>query len=189
MKNKHQIGTALVADFVTAITNLSTTATAQFMAEQSERATIQTIESMGVGGYVQANDMPTVSQQEMVKSSLDAHVKKAQADQIATFTAIQLQQMENQDKRYRGKKITVNIIDPDFSPVESYWLDVNTGEYSTGILKSRQVKGVIEDIVLSKNIIILKPTMLSKLLFPSRKYFAVYVINPETLQPAISLEI
>ncbi len=186
-------GSLLIADFQSAIANLITMETAKYAAEQAEQATIQTIEtasSPNNGIYVTPYDIPLVSQEWLVQSSLDAHIKKVQAQQITTFTIAQIAQLEAEDKqKYMGKKVRIIVLNSEIGAVESYWVNNQTGQYSQGIIKARVVKGIIEDISFNKNLLIIKPLLASRLLLSARKYFLVAVINPETLEPVVSISL
>lgn len=183
-------GGALVADFTAAITNLSTAETAKYVAEQSELNTMSSIEAASQGQYVMPQYISPDDQASLVRSSLDAHIKKVQAEQLTSFTWGQIAQMEADDKqKFCGRKVRVTVLEPASQPIESYWYNNNIGQYTSGYVKSRVVKGIIDDISLSKNMIVLKPTLTSRLVLPGRKYFAVFVINPQTLSPLVDLAI
>ena len=180
-------GKMLVDDFQSAMTNLTTAATANFSAEQSELATLQTIEAANPQ-YVTTRDIAPNVQQDLVRSSLNAHMQKVQAEQITTLTGQQLAQMEAEDRqKFIGKKLKITVLDKAFKPIESYWWNKNTGQYSQGTFKSSTLKGKIEDISFRKNLLIIKPTLKSRIIIPDRKFLFVYVINPQTLEPAVEL--
>lgn len=186
-------GSLLVSDYRSAMTNLTTVETAKYMARQSEQATIHTIESAALGNnnvFVTPGDIPATSQETLVKSSVNAHLQKVQAEQLKSFTAEQIAQMEQEDKRkYIGKKIRITVTDSAIEPVESLWFDNKTGKYHKGIIKNKVIKGLIEDIVFAKNLLVIKPLWTSRLFLPARKDYFVYVINPDTLAPAVDISL
>ncbi|HUP26176.1 MAG TPA: hypothetical protein VM124_00840 [Candidatus Limnocylindrales bacterium] len=186
-------GRLLIADFQSAIANLVTAETAKYAAEQSEQATMQTLETVSAqnnGVYVTPRDIPQVSQEALVKSSLDAHIKKVQAEQITSYTAVQISQLEAEDKqKYIGKKMQVIVLDKDIGAIQSYWHDNQTGQSSQGLVKANAIKGVLEDMSFDKNLLIIKPLLASRLLLSARKYFLVSVVNPQTLQPIIDIRL
>lgn len=186
-------GDALVADFQSAIANLVTMETAQYAAELSERAAIQTIQTADRGSnglYVTPRDIPDAAQQLLLHSSVDAHIKKVQAQQIASYTAGQIAELEATDiKTYLGKKIQVDVIDQEIGAVESYWHDDKTGKESRGVIKAKTVKGIIEELSFSKNLLVIKPLLASRLILSARKFFLVSVINPTTLSPLVSIKL
>ncbi len=180
---------ALVAEFQAAITNLATMYTAQHAAAQSETDTIQTLESMGIGNgvYVTPNDIPDHVKDQLTQSSLDAHLKKVQSEQITTTALQQVSEREAIAKRaYLGKKITFHLEDASFQPFESVWTDKKTGQFKTSVINNRRVSGTIDDLSFEHNLIVLKPLWFSRLFTPGRKYFLVHVINTTTILPAIS---
>jgi ABC-type transporter MlaC component len=184
-------GRSLVDDFLAAMTNLSTAKTARYVAEQTEQDALQTINYVGAGqasGAVTPAGITPELQQAMVRSSLDAHVQKAQAQQITAYTSQQLAETEQTARqKYVGKTVKVGIIDATFQPVETYWWNSNTGQFDQGTIKFKSIKGVIDEVQLEQNRLILKPTFGSRLMLPQRKFVVVYIINPKNLQPAVSL--
>lgn len=184
-------GAQLVSDFTSAINNLTTAETAKYVAEQTEQATIDTLRTVGEQSAAgQPVSMTPDQQAELVRASLDAHMQKAQSEQINDFTDQQLLDVGEQDKQnYIGKKIKVRVIDAGFEPIESVWQDKHTGQTRKGKIKTKTIKGIIEDLSLEKNAIALRPALKSRLLLPDRKAFFVYVINPATLQPAVEISL
>ena len=178
-----------MADFVSAMTNLTTAETAKLAARQSEQATLQTIESANPQ-YVTPGDLSPEVQDQLVRSSLNAHLQKVQADQIISLTDQQLSQTEIDDKqKYIGKKARITVLDRKFQPLESYWFNDKTGQEREGVLKSKSINGIIHDLSFRKNVLLLKPTLKSRILLPDRKFIFVYVINPETLIPAVDISL
>lgn len=185
-------GQLLVADFQSAFANLVTMETAKYAAEQSEQATMQTLQTAGAnnGIYVTPHDIPANAQEVLVRSSLDAHIKKVQAQQIASYTAAQISQLEIDDiAKYQGKKVQITVRDLEIGAVESYWYDQKTGQESRGVIKAKTIKGTIEELSFKKNLLVIKPLLASRILLSARKYFLVSVINPETLAPLISIDL
>lgn len=184
---------SLVNDFLSALTNNITAETAQYAAEQSEQDTLQTIIASGsarIGGYVTPQDIPVDTQQLLVKSSLDAHVKKVQADQVKQLAAGQLKQMQSDNESvYVGKKVRIIIVDQSCDPVESFWFNDKTGQQNVGSVKRGVITGRIRKIELVKNLLIIEPTLVARLLNPARKYYLVYPINPQTLTPAVQIKL
>lgn len=183
-------GDRLVADFLAALTNRIAAETAHVVAEQSEQDTLQTLASTGTapGGYLAPGNIPVNVQETLVRSSLDAHVKKVQAEQVKALAATQLTQMQYQNEAaYLNRRVHIRVIDSSSQPIESYWLSAQTGQESIGTVKGNTVKGVIRTIALDKNVLIIEPTLTSRLFNPARKYFLVYVINPQTLAPAVKI--
>lgn len=185
-------GPLLIANFETAINNLATAETAKYVAEESEQETMRTINSTTAHNsvYVTPEDLSPEAQAEIVRSSVNAHLQKAQSEQINAFADQQVAEMEALTKQnYVGKKVKVSVLDKKFKPLESVWQDKNTGEVTQGTIKSSSISGVIDDINFEKNVIVLRPSFRDKLLVPDRKYIFVYVINPNTLTSTVELSI
>jgi len=186
-------GDTFMADFTAAVTNLTTAATAQSMADQSEQDALNTINYVGAqqaGSSLALNAIAPELQRAIVRSSLDAHVQKAQSEKINSFAAEEMMRMEAEMKKnYIGKKVRISIVDKAFNPLESYWWNPNTGEFDKGNVKFGNVKGIIEDISLEKDLIVIKPSLGDKILMPKRKFIVAYVIKPDTLLPAINLSL
>ena len=180
-----------MADFESAINNIATAQTAKYVARQTEQQTMQTLNQVSAQSnavYVTPQDIAPDVQTEIARASLDAHLKKAQAAQIDAFAEQQLAETEQADKKdYIGKKVKVTIIDKPFKPVESYWFNDRTGQYDQGNVSFGSVKGLIQDLSFRKNLIVIKPTLRSRIIMPKRKFLFIYVINPETLKPAVDL--
>jgi hypothetical protein len=186
-------GAALVAGFQVAMTNRATADAAQHMAAQTEQQTMAVLGAIGNQAnpiFITPRDITPEIQTELVRASIDAHLKKAQAEQIGSFTSRQLIESEQIiKKRYIGRKVKVGISDREFEPIDTYWLNQRAGRYDTGTIKRGSISGIIEDLSLSKNLIILRPTLKDKVLVPQRKFVVVYIINPVTLEPAVSINI
>ena len=186
-------GELLISDFISAMTNLSTAETAKYVAQRTEQETMEALRSIGANTnpvFLTPADIDPAAQQHIARASLDAHLQKAQSEQISAFTDQQVGRMEADDRaNYRGKKVQVTIIDRDFKPVESVWEDKRTGQVRTGIIKKGSIKGSIEEIDFRGNRLIIKPSLSGRLLVPDRKYFFVYPVNPVTLQSAVQIRL
>jgi hypothetical protein len=185
-------GEQLIGDFLAAMTNRAAAETAHVIAEQSEKDTLQTLAGTGAApsGYLSPGNIPEPVQQNLVRSSLDAHIKKVQAEQVRALALNQLVQMQAENEAaYLNRKVEIKIIDPSVQPVESYWFHEQTGQESIGVIKKAVVKGFIRTIELDKNLLILEPTLSARLINPARKYFLVYVINPQTLTPTVNIKL
>ncbi|MES2971777.1 MAG: hypothetical protein V4702_05645 [Patescibacteria group bacterium] len=193
LSNVHLSGDLLVGDFLAALTNRMTAETAKIVAEQTEADTLRTVQQATLNpgaAYLNPNEILSTSQDMLVRSSLDAHVKKVQAEQVSAMAADQLSQMQSENQiAYVGKKVQINVLDHSSNPVESYWVNSKTGQETTGIVKKSSINGVIDTVALDKNLLLIKPTLGSRLINPARKYFLVYVINPQTLTPAVKISL
>lgn len=175
--------------YLSAMSNLTTAKTAEYMAKQSEDETLSNIKEFSQSQYAHEDFLP-ISPQSLVKSSLNAHVQKAQAEEINNFANQQLIKMEDEIKvRYRRKKIQVTVLDLDQKPIESISFDKMTGVHHNTMLTAKKVVGVFDDASLFENVLVLVPTTTSKIVLPGRKYIAVYVVDPKTQKPLVNFRI
>lgn len=185
-------GDLLIADFQTAINNLSTAETAKFVAAQTENRTMEAILSAGAANaiYTTPDDLGDSAKEQLLHESLNAHLQKAQSEQIQAYANSQVMQLEAAAKEeYIGKKVRIIVKDPKFKPLESIWQDVQTGEVRNGEVTYKTIKGKLQDLSFERNVLVIEPDWISKMLYKDRKYFLAYVINPENLKPAIGVEL
>lgn len=183
------MGKALIDDYVSAMTNRTTAATASMAASQTEAATLRTLRAANPG-YVTPGDLSPALRDMLVRTSLDAHLQKVQAEQINALTETQISQTEAADRqRYIGRKTEVTVLDKSFEPLESYWYSRKTGQANQGTIRSKSVTGIIHDLSFEANVLMLRPTWKSRLILPDRRYIFVYIVNPSSLQPAVSLKV
>jgi hypothetical protein len=186
-------GDLLVSDFISAITNLSTAETAKYVARRTEQETMEALRSVGANTnpvFLTPADIDPQAQAHIARSSLDAHLQKAQSEQISAFTNQQVSQMEASARQtYAGKKVRIAIVDKAFEPIESVWFDKRTGNYRRGVIKKGSIKGSIDEISFGQNRLVIKPSLGGRLLVPDRKFFFVYPVNPETLAPAVKISL
>lgn len=183
------LGESLVADFQTVFLSGVAVATAKYEAERSEESAVNYLGSMSSSQILSPNAIPEYSQDAVARASLDAHVKKVQAQQMQKLNADQLNNLIAQDqKTFKGKKVLVEVLIPEKQPIESLWFDKYKG-YKKGQLKTKKISGLIEDVLLDKNALILKPKLAKGLLNPGLKNYIVYITDVESLQPMVKLTI
>lgn len=183
-------GPLLISQFETAINNIATAETAKYVAEKTEQETMDAINSSVAHNsvYVTPEDLSPEAQAQLLRSSVNAHLQKAQSLQINNFANQQVAEMQIQTNQlYKGKKVKAINIAGKSTPFESVWQDSRTGEVNQGQIKSKTVSGIIEEINFEKNALILTPSMKDKLLVPDRKFIIVYVLDPDSLKPAVDL--
>ncbi len=179
-------GSLLVADFQAAFISAATAEAAKHEAEHSENSITNYLESASSGHLLNPAVLANDAQTHVTRASLDAHIKKVQAQQMQAISSAQLEQLIARDQvTYHGRKVRVRITSHK-DPVESLWLDKQSG-YRKGTVKKSSVTGFIEKILLDTNALILKPTYASRLLTPALKNYIVYVTDPETLLPMVQL--
>lgn len=185
-------GDLLISEFQSAMVNLSTAYMAEAEAQHTEEDIENTLKyappSNGV--FLRPDDISTAAADRLVKTSVDAHVKKVQAEQIKAYTASQVsqQQMEAEQK-YKGRKVQITAVGDSKDVFIPLWLDKNTGGLREGTFKGKAIAGTIEDLALEKNLLVIKPNLMWRTIQPDRKFFLVVVINVHTLNPNIKIGI
>jgi hypothetical protein len=180
-------GQQLVHDFQSVYIAVATAAAAHHEAEHSEHAVVEYLARATSGTFLNPSVIAQESQPSLTKASLDAHVKKVQAEQIQAFSDAQIQQQNAKVQiLYRGRKVQINVLTNGSSPIESIWLDKRTG-YRQGVVQRARLTGVIQEIHLDKNLLVVLPTRLPRLVNPNLKQYLVYIIDPLTLTPMVEL--
>src|SRR4051812_3422797 len=92
-------GQELVNMYMTVVTNTLTAETALAHAAESEASTMQAIASSGIAMKNLLHDERPLSdteQNQLLHDSLDAHVKRVQADQLHSFSQQQFENLESE---------------------------------------------------------------------------------------------
>lgn len=182
-------GQQLVGDYQTIFVSMSTIQAAHYEAERSENSFVSQLNAMSAGTYLNPGAIAPDYQHDMTKASLDAHVKKVQAQQLDSMNNSQLQALSAHDAGlYKGRKVKVQVLTHNEQPIEMVWFDPQHG-YRSNISKRPSVSGIIEEVLLDRNLLVLRPAFGSRMLNSSLKNILVYVINPDTMQPMISLNV
>lgn len=185
----HTSAQPLIADYQTVFVSTATTEAALYEANRSENALISQLESISSGTYLNPAAIPGTYQDDVTRASLDAHIKKVQADQLHSMNQSQIAALVEQARStYRNRKIQVTITAPQKEPVEMVWFDEQHG-YRSSIYKKQRLSGIIEDVLLDRNILLLKPTLSMRLINSRLQNYICYVIDPETLSPMIDVTI
>ncbi len=188
--NSDNSGKELVEQFKDALIIRSSAEYASEEAVRSENETVSGLDAISRGSYLNPSSVPEDLQNQIARASVDAHIKKVQAKQLNENSKYQLEDMKlNLNEKYNGKKIKVNVLNRQQKPIESIWYDPKYNDYYNGILDTGGISGKIQEILLNKNAILVKPNLLSRLSASNRKLFMVFIINPDDLTPLVSLEI
>lgn len=187
--NSTVTGQQLVADYQSALISIATSNAADFEAKRSESELLDNLNSMSNGNYLNPVNIDQNFGENVARASLDTHIKKIQAEQIKTMSNTQLiETLSNDEKDFKGKRVKILSLNKDFQPFEALWFNDQTG-YNPSIYKKKAIEGKIEELLIEKNALIIKPKILSRILVNDLKFFIVYVINPNTLEPAVSIEL
>lgn len=182
-------GALLLADFQTVFISTATIGAAEYEAERSESQLMEQLGSMGNGTYLQPSSLTNYSQDDISRASLDAHIKKVQAQQLGSMNQLQLQTLLQKDQAlYSGRKLQVTKLAHDKDMIISEWFNPQTG-YRQSLTKGNKITGIIESVILDKNMIVLKPTLKTRLLQSELTNYAVYIIDPNSLEPMVELAI
>ncbi len=182
-------GVQLVADFQATMVNLAGAKISAEEARQSENIAVSELQYFSRDTVLNPTFIPVESGSDIARTSIDAHIKKVQAEQIQRLSQDELAAMTTQDKeRFTGRHVVVHVIDRPSKPIESIWFNSKRG-YSNSTVDTNRIKGIVAEVWLEKNSILIKPTLKSRIIDPGRKNYIVYVINPSTMQPMVELEI
>lgn len=183
-------GNLLLSDFQSAFITLATAEYARQEARHNEQAVVSELASLSSHAYLQPGSIDLSRQPGIERASLNAHVMKVQAEQIQQMSVQQLAQVEEQIQHdYIGRKVLVSALGgaPE-SPFDAVWFNPGTG-YRSNALNKRQVRGVIKEISLSKNLLVLKPLGATRFINRDLTAYLVYPINPEVLEPLITIDL
>ncbi|MBC7581386.1 hypothetical protein H7097_00780, partial [Aeromicrobium sp.] len=166
-------GQQLVNNFQTALISLDTSQAAQFEAERSENALVEHLRTISSGSYLQPVALDDGSQDAVTRASLDAHIKKVQAEQINQLNTEQLANLQAVVLAdFRRRKVRITVVNAKLKPIESIWYDQNTG-YRNSINSRKTVVGVIDEILLDRNALVIKPVGLTRFINKSLTSFVV----------------
>jgi len=180
-------GKNLLEDFKTVFVSMATIEAAQHEAERSESAVMAYLSKVNSGFYLNPNAISENSQMNAARASLDAHIKKVQVQQMTSMNAQQLQSLIDQDRSsYIGRKVRVSVTSLEIMPIVSVWFDINNG-YRDNQTRKRTVVGTVEEVLLDKNVLVLKPTSGMRFLYTNLQNYIVYIIDPETLTPMVDI--
>ena len=183
-------GDELLGEFAGVIANVAVARSLEFEAERNEALAMQNIAAAGAANsvYVTPHDIPAEQQAYIAKASVNAHLQKAQAMQVAAYTDKQVHLAELRVKeKFRGLKVTAQAIITKPWPVDTCWRD-KYGRYHMNEHGPRKVKGYIEDIDLKKDFIIIRPTRVFKAINNSVQFHRVYMVQPDSMKPLVTLD-
>ncbi len=178
-------GQQLLADFQTVFVSMATIEAAKYEAARSENALLDHLDAVSGGNYLNPGRLSSDEQADLTRTSLDTHIKKIQAQQLDSMNARQLQDLQAQARStYIGRKMTVTTLKPKSGAIETIWFDQRSG-FRTSVTRKRKVTGVVLDVLLDRNVLILRPTIGARLLNSNLENYMVYVIDPIELMPMV----
>lgn len=180
-------GKRLVADYQSIFINIATSEAAKRAAEESEQAILEQLGQVTEGDFFQPGDLDVVRQAVLTRESIDAHIKKAQAAQLGKLSSSQLSKMIQSDaKEYKNRKVRITSTNNTSKPFKAMWFDKSKG-YRTSPYTVKTITGSIKEVLLDRNAIVIRPSWTKRMFLPNLHFYAVYVINPETLQPMVEI--
>lgn len=180
-------GQQLVADFQSAFIALATSQVAHQEAARSESELMQQLSYWSRGGYLQPGTIDGTGQADVSRASLDAHIKKMQAEQVEAMKNAHLDSLIQDNKLiYTGQKVTVDVVGASESPIDVLWFNPHSG-YRSNPFPKKHVSGVITEVALDKNLLLVRPGKMTTIINPELQCYVVYVIHPATAEPMVSL--
>lgn len=182
-------GAQLVADFQSALVTIATENSATFEAVRSEKQLVQDLERISKGDYLNPVALQSDPKAYFAHASLDAHIKKVQSAQVVKASQEQLSFLEHEvSQNYKGLRVRVRVLSDASHPIECVWFDERSG-FRTSVYGKRVIEGTVDNTLIDKNVIILRPGFGRRLLNSNLKSYLIYVIDPSTLQPSVSIDI
>lgn len=167
-------GQQLVADYQTVMVSSSAIDAAAYEAERSENELMQYLASTSSGNYLQPGDLGNPDESSIGRASLDAHVKRVQAQQLQALNHEQIMQLSALDKQdFIGRQVIIEQLDPSRKCIELLWFDTQNG-YRSNPTNKRRIYGIVEDVLLDKNILLVKPRLRNRLLTSNLQGYVVH---------------
>jgi hypothetical protein len=185
-------GDLLVAEFQTALNNLVTMDSAEAEAQYSEANIENALKYQAPqnGVFLTPQDISPEAADALVRNSIDAHLKKVQAQQIKAYASSQVsQQQQEAEQNYKGRKVKITAISNEKDIFIPLWADKRIGQLREGTFKDKTITGTIDDLALDKNLLVIKPTWVWRSVQPDRRFFLVVVINMQTLMPNVEIKL
>lgn len=187
MSQDIELGQQLIADFQTAVLSVATSSVASHEASRSEEDLMGFLSNVSRGTYLQPGRLAENEQQIITRASVDAHLKKAQAEQVQKMSRQQIAYLNDQnEKKWRGRKVKIQVLSPERQPIKGVYFDQRNGSRMSP-MKGRFITGVVEDILLEKNTLILRPTVLGKWTHTGLQGYIVSIIDPATFVPMVKI--
>ena len=181
----------LIQCYINALTNLVSMERAKYAADVSEQTVLNELSNLNRsnGIYVRADDISEEAGQRVLKESVNAHLTKVQSEQIVSAAQAEVARLEEETKKkFVGKKVQISVRDKNLDVVDQVLVDKNTGQYRVSKFTAKSIKGTIENISFADNLLVLKPTLKSRMIVPNRLLVHVYVINLEDMTPNIVIK-
>jgi len=184
-----QLGIQLIADYQSTLIALATSQAAKQDASQTENQVYSQLNSMSKGGFLNTGGIEEALAKDMSHESLNAHVKKVQAEQIESLTKAQIQNLLKEDaEKYVGLKVEIKSLKKGESPFDLVFFNPQKG-YKSAPYNKPSIKGKIKEVLLTKNVLMVDPSNFSKFMKTDLDSYAVYIADPQTLEPMVDIKV
>ncbi|MBP9852882.1 MAG: hypothetical protein QG629_692 [Patescibacteria group bacterium] len=185
MKQDGPNGAALIADFQSVVLTLATKDAAVYEANRSEKELMEYLTIVSHGSYLQPATLAQDEQQRITQASVDAHLKKAQADQVLSMSEAQIAATTRKmSSEWKGKKIRLRAVDATTKPFRGHYFDPRHGSRLSNV-NVTQVAGVVEEVLPEKNVLILRPTLMSRWSHSGLQAYIITMVDPVTFVPFV----
>jgi hypothetical protein len=182
-------GQQLVSEFQEAVIGLATANAAELEANRTESDLIHHLQALSSGRFLQPAAINEHEQADITRTSLDAHFKKVQATQLSQMSAAQLhEKTDKAAKIYRGRRVQITVLPGAKDVIDLIMYDPQRG-YRLSSSNRRIITGIIDEISFEKNALVLRPSLSIRMLNKNLKNYVVYIIDPQTFSPLVSLQL
>jgi hypothetical protein len=179
-------GAQLIQDYQSTLINTATAQAATYEANRSEDDLLGHLQSVSGNRYLDAGSLAPEKDQ-LTHASLDAHIKKVQAEQLNRMSSAQLDAMQAEaDANYVGRNVRITVPDVSLTPIDAVLWDQRNG-WRNIISKRRNLNGTVENVLLDKNALVIKPSIMTRFFNGNVQSYVVYIINPETFTPMVDV--
>jgi hypothetical protein len=184
-------GINLVLDYQNTQVMLTTIDGAEHQAKQTENNILSQFSSYKQAevGIVRSTDLPLSDDSRLVHDSINAHLQKVQSEQIKQQGISRIRDLgHNANVNYLSKKIKVNVLGKVNRPFHSIWTNKLSGAQSFSKNVAPALSGVISEIDLVNNYLVIKPTAFRRLVNSQTTGYYVEIISLDSLQPMVDIQ-
>ena len=181
---------SLIEEYKAAQMSLLAVSQARTNANYTEQKTIERLHGLKIDGAVLVNpsDVPEELKNPITFESLNAHFQKIQALQIEAHNSQELERLSQKaEEKYKGKKVVIKVLENKMHPVAIGLRLKGRSELFYASSKAGKFSGIITNINLAGNSMMLKPTAAVSLFNSSIKNYKLFVIDPRNFKPLVSI--
>ncbi len=179
-------GALLIADFQKIMMSYAVVEELRAEAQQLDQSLREQLNDNGslLAGHLR---LPAGTEDQLARISLGAQVRKLQTEEAQAMNAQQITQLERESMdRYRGKRVEILPM-AGYKPIHGVW--AKNGGYELGEGMKKPIRGHVSELLFSQNLMIVKPSLVSRALQSGRVAFAIEIIDPSNLEPQVELHI